>query len=198
MGGPKARLLLPDGESYASWFVAKYAGVCAEAVVVARADSVALMRERVAGATWLASGAPEEQGPAGSIGVAAHHLLGAGSSACEVSPRLVLLSPIDCPPVSTSTVEQLLSALTRDPQRVAARPRCAGRGGHPVLLRQSVLKAYLGTEPPPLRNLLRGLGPGLAEVHVEDPAVVADLDTPQQWQAFVAAKWGAAGDPRFA
>ncbi|MCC6521696.1 MAG: NTP transferase domain-containing protein [Polyangiaceae bacterium] len=196
MGGPKALLAWLDGAAGSGAVPVPLAvahararlGVdCERVLVVASPEVVA----RLAG--WLAAQAGElhaglelvpatSPDPAGSIAAAlAHGRLG----------PLVLLTPVDCPPAGPRSVAALRSALALAPAKLAARPRHAGRGGHPVLVRRAALAPYASPAPPPLRELLRSLGPALAEVEVDDPSVLADLDTPASLAAY------GCGVPRF-
>jgi CTP:molybdopterin cytidylyltransferase MocA len=52
-----------------------------------------------------------------------------------------------------------------------------------VALRSARLARYLEPDPPPLRELLRGLGHAAADVEVDEP-VSADLNTPADLAAY--------------
>jgi molybdenum cofactor cytidylyltransferase len=197
LGGPKALLawrLMPKGS------VVPLAAAHLEArapegpvlVVVREAVAHALRRHAPhafsSACRLLVSHAPDGLGMAGSITAAMSALSGA---------ERVLLTPVDVPPASTDTVRALAAALDRPGVR-AARPVHGGRGGHPVLVEGSVLDAYRAAHPPPLREVLCALGAGWADVAVEDPKVLVDLDTAADF-----ARWsrehggGAAPEPAF-
>jgi molybdenum cofactor cytidylyltransferase len=139
------------------------------------------------------SEAPDALGPAGSLAAAVASL-----SDADLSPgERVLVTPVDTPPASVRVVSALFDAMARPGVR-AARPVYDGRGGHPVVVEASLLRRYRQPDPPPLRDLLRALGPGRVDVEVDDPQVVLDIDTPADL-----ARWardhgaGAVEDPAF-
>jgi CTP:molybdopterin cytidylyltransferase MocA len=196
IGGPKALLawlLLPQ-----KWVVPLAAAhvearhESAEVVVVTRADIAAKLREHAAmsfsgGARGrlLLSEADDALGPAGSLAAAAAVL--------ELDDdTLLLLTPVDCPPAQPKTVQALLAALA-DPTRVAAKPRCAGRGGHPIAARASLLARYRKASEP-LRDVLRSLGEQLVEVAVDDPTIHLDIDDADALAAWTRKHGGGAFD----
>jgi len=98
--------------------------------------------------------------------------------------RDILLWPVDHPFVARRTVDTLLSVRDRDLLAVWFIPTHAGRGGHPVLWRSSVRADVLDLRSDaPLRLLLPEYGPQVRRVAVEDPGVVANVDTPEQYSA---------------
>lgn len=174
-GGPKALLFWTDGAPLAVSH-ARMRSEVRQAVVVARAAVAARLRPWLPMARVISSSAPGSWGPAGSIAAAVR----AGAFARD---GWVLITPVDLVPTRFETVAALFSAAERGGE--AVRPVCAGRGGHPVLVRVEVLvNAYLvaGT-PPPLRDVLRALGPGCVQATVDDPDIRADLDTPDVYRA---------------
>lgn len=139
------------------------------------------------GIELLSSSAPDELGSAGSIAVAAQNLQDA---------KAAFIVPVDTPPTAPSTTQKLLAALLADtdepPKILAARPRFGGRAGHPVLLRAQALSAYRNTASPPiLRDHLRALGPACADIDTDDPMVLRNLNTPEDYMSLWAKK------PRF-
>src|SRR4029079_10794616 len=110
------------------------------------------------GIDLLSSDMAEELGPAGSIAVGVQRVGDA---------PFVLITPVDAPPARPDTTARLLERLQiGEPPPLAVRPRYGGRLGHPVLLRAEALAPYkhkMGAAPPPLRDLLRGLGARCAE-----------------------------------
>lgn len=165
MGGPKARLIV-DGEALALRHVrrAREAG-CSRVLVVARPEELAWLE--AAGVEAVASSAPDQAGSL-AVGVRA---LGTGSA-------LVLITPVDALPVAVETIALLRSRLATGVDAVS--PQHGGAGGHPVLVRASVLEAYRSGAAPPLRDVLSALGGRRVRVPVEDARAVVDLDTPAE------------------
>lgn len=113
-----------------------------------------------------------------------HHLdmavsLKVGFSAATSPRDFYLTSPADHPGIRSETVARLARHFDpADPNRILV-PCCNGRRGHPVLLPGSA-GARVTSAPPgwTLRDLVRGGVYPVVEVAVEDPGVLADVDTP--------------------
>ena len=168
MGGPKA-LLAWGGEALVVAHAREALSAGAAGVlVVVRAATAEGAIALPAGAVWCVSDEDEAQGPAGSIRAAVRAL--------DARAAWVAVCPVDVDPAAWGCVGALRGAVG---DRDAAKPRWGERGGHPVLVRRRVLEAYAGASAPPLREVLRALGPRVTELPVSDEAVVSDLDTPQ-------------------
>jgi molybdenum cofactor cytidylyltransferase len=178
MGGSKA-LLVVDGHPLAALHVARAleAG-CDRAVVVTRPETAARLGE-IPRATILAQ---ETAGQAESLQVAARKVGMRGDVR-------VLVTPVDCPPVSVATINALFAAL--DDGATVATPHRAGKGGHPVACRATVLAPYASKEetaPPPLRDVLATQETSRSRIEVDDPRVGLDLDTPEDVVAFTGSR----------
>jgi molybdenum cofactor cytidylyltransferase len=98
--------------------------------------------------------------------------------------RDVLFWPVDHPFVRRSTVEIMERVAASDLLGVWFIPTHHERGGHPVLWRSLVRRDLLELRPDaPIRSLLPEFGPQVRRVAVEDPGVVANVDTPEAYQA---------------
>ncbi len=207
LGGPKALLAYPVSPDREVPLAAAHAERrCAaesdQVLIVTRADIAAALGSHAPGleAEIVISSAPDADGPAGSIQAAWRHLAGGGTGPRPASEaaQLVVISPVDCPPAQPGTVRVLLDALADHPELLAARPRCGPRRGHPVVLRLTALAPFGATRPPPLRDLLRGLGDQVADVDVADPMVLLDLDHPDDQRAWAQSQGlEMSGPPRF-
>jgi molybdenum cofactor cytidylyltransferase len=95
----------------------------------------------------------------------------------------VVLWPVDHPLVSVTTLPRILRVAEDDRLSVWVLPEYRGRGGHPVILKAAARRAVfeLGPEEP-LRRLLPYLGPQVRRVPVEDPGVIVNLNTPQDYE----------------
>jgi CTP:molybdopterin cytidylyltransferase MocA len=177
-GGPKALVRDARGVPLAVLHVrALEAAGAADVIVVLREEVArALGPELPWSARVVVSREPDGDGPAGSIRAAM-------SAVDALAPAAVVVSPVDKRAAPASLIEALLAAIRGG--AAAARPVHGGRGGHPVVLRRGVLAPYAAHDvsadrpaPPPLRDVLHGLGRGpggVADVPWSDE-VLDDLD----------------------
>ncbi len=102
-----------------------------------------------------------------------------------VSPEApaVLVWPADHPAVSQGTIALL--ARQADPARVLV-PSHRSRRGHPALVGRD-LRAAIARIPPRegLRHLWRTNPEALVEVPVEDPGVLQNIDTPEDYRRLI-------------
>jgi molybdenum cofactor cytidylyltransferase len=176
MGGPKAMLCWDRDrdETLVEAHVRVRKAECGRIVVVTRHDLAVRIRTRCS-IHLVESREPDEVGPAGSIAAAC-------STGALDGVDVVVLTPVDVPPVRSETVRKLLAAVAGGSD--AARPIHDGRRGHPVAVRAHVLVDVYGTiARPPLRDVLRSLGRRCVDVAVDDADVNADLDTPEAFEA---------------
>jgi len=196
IGGPKALLAWPLMPQ--AWVLPLAAAhveareECDRVIVVTRRGIAERLRQHApmsfataSRGELLLSHAEDALGPAGSIAAAA---------AVVADDATVLVSPVDCPPVRRRTVFALLDALAASPDKLAAKPRFDGRGGHPVALRGTLLTRYRVSDPPPLRDVLRSLGDELVEVAVDDPTIAVDIDDAATLEAWSRKHGGGAID----
>ena len=168
LGQPKARLLI-HGVPLALLHVrrAREAGCDGIVVVTRRADQEWVGRE----AEVAVSVEPEQ---AGSLRAGVAALFGDGGGGGDGD--WVLVTPVDALPARLETISRLFAALGEGADAVS--PVVSGKGGHPVVLRASVLRRAYDGAAPPLRDVLQGLGARRLRVEVDDPNVVTNLDTP--------------------
>ena len=95
----------------------------------------------------------------------------------------VLFWPVDHPFVSTRTLDLLQAVRDSDALGVWFVPTYRGAGGHPVLWRDLVRTDVLELRPDaPIRALMPELGPQVRRVAVDDPGIVASIDTPEEYR----------------
>ncbi len=108
--------------------------------------------------------------------------------------RPVLLWPVDHPFVQAKTIFHLANAAERDAMGVWFIPTFEDRGGHPVLLAPPGLGRVMALGPEePLRHLLPELGPQVVRLPVDDPGVLRNVDTWEEYRAGLA-EWAERGD----
>ncbi len=111
----------------------------------------------------------------------------AGLAALPSSADL-LFWPVDHPFVAPRTVDALVAARATDQLGLWFVPTFEGRGGHPVLWRSEVRRPILDLRPDaPVRSLLPQFGPQVRRVAVDDPGVVANVDSPEEYREALAA-----------
>jgi CTP:molybdopterin cytidylyltransferase MocA len=88
-----------------------------------------------------------------------------------------LLWPVDHPFVMVETVRGLLHAI-RETAAPAVVPVHYHRRGHPVYFARSAWPALRTVEDGGARNVLHSLGSEVVDVPVQDPGILADVNTP--------------------
>src|SRR5919106_2811473 len=97
-----------------------------------------------------------------------------------VRPKAVVAWPVDFPHVRITTVERLIEAHERSGAPVVV-PVFGGRRGHPVLWDQALFPE-LEASPATARAVLHAHERDVVQVAVDDPAVVDDLNTPEDYE----------------
>jgi CTP:molybdopterin cytidylyltransferase MocA len=93
------------------------------------------------------------------------------------------LLPGDMPLVRAGTLRRLADEWKATPGRILY-PCHRGRRGHPPLIPADLIPAILTERPPDgLRGLLARHADRMREVECQDPGVLRDLDTPEQYRA---------------
>ncbi len=96
--------------------------------------------------------------------------------------RAVLVAPVDAPLVSGDTVAALLAAFDATLAPVV-RPVHRGRHGHPVLFARSVFDELRHADPSRgARAVVAAHASTVMNVEVDDPGIVEDIDTPEDYQ----------------
>lgn len=175
MGYPKA--LLPyRGRSFLEGILeACYAaGVEQRVVVLGHFADKILESIDLSGVTVTRSG-DLEAGPIGSVW--------AGLSALASLPLdAVLVWPVDRPHIAVATVTALVDAFRAGHQPIVV-PICGGQRGHPVLFGRRVFAELLGAPRVEGARAVVHKDPArVIEVPVDDPAVLEDFNTPEDYK----------------
>src|SRR5213083_1941753 len=104
-----------------------------------------------------------------------------------VRPAALLAWPVDLPQVRVTTIERLLEAY-RHGGAPAVLPSFAERRGHPVIWDQRLFPELETSDAATrhgARAVLSGHEAELAIVAVDDPAVIDDLNTPEDYERLV-------------
>jgi CTP:molybdopterin cytidylyltransferase MocA len=106
-----------------------------------------------------------------------------------VRPRAALVWPVDLPHVRVETVERLLETYRRGGAGApAVVPTFAERRGHPVLWGAVLFDELLTSEAATrhgARAVLQAHAAEIVSVAMDDPAVIDDLNTPEDYERLV-------------
>ena len=174
MGTPKA-LLDAGGRSFVSAVVGALVGGGCDpvVVVVGPGQDDVVRRAKAAGAVTLVNPEPGE-GPITSLRLALPSL--------DAAVRGVALLPVDHPGVTPETVAHLVGAFLEGDAPLVL-PTSGGRHGHPAVFSRRLFPALLD---PSLQGGARTvvhqhLSEALS-VDVDDPGILADIDTPEAYR----------------
>lgn len=178
MGRPK--LLLPLGSTTVIGRLLKtLTAADIEAFVLVRPDDEALHME----ASRCGGVVVQPESPPAEMRISVEHLLRAIEE--KRSPRPDdgwLLIPADHPLLSPATLQKLIVFWRQSPSQIVL-PTCAGRRGHPTLLPWSLAADVLGLPGDVgINHLIRQHPELVIEVPVDDPTVVMDIDTPEDYE----------------
>ena len=94
-----------------------------------------------------------------------------------------MMAPVDAPLVTPATIAALVAAFDATAAAIV-RPRHQGRHGHPVIFSSAVFDELRRANPAEgAKTVLRAHAVEIVDVDVEDPGVLADLDTPEAYRA---------------
>jgi CTP:molybdopterin cytidylyltransferase MocA len=97
----------------------------------------------------------------------------------------VILALVDQPMVKSRTLRAMLRAFARTRAPLVI-PTFKGRRGHPILLSAKLIKDALALRPDQtLQTLTRRHMPEAVQVEVDDPNILTDLDTPEDYRRAV-------------
>jgi molybdenum cofactor cytidylyltransferase len=93
--------------------------------------------------------------------------------------------PVDLPLVNLNTVQILLDVAQQKNNPITV-PVCSGKRGHPVLYNSEALKKILEMKPTETaKQLLQYFAEKISQVEIQDPAVLIDIDTPEDYDRHI-------------
>jgi molybdenum cofactor cytidylyltransferase len=178
MGRPKALLPASATETFVGRLLTtlRAAGI-RDPIVVGRADDQPL-REEVhrRAAAYVVNPDADTGGQLSSLLTGLAALGGRGL-------RGVMMLPVDAPLVTPATIAALVTAFDETGAPIV-RPRHQGRHGHPVIFSSAVFDDLRASNPAEgAKTVLRAHATRIVNVDVDDPGVLADLDTPEAYRA---------------
>lgn len=178
MGFPKA-LLRYRGDSFLGGILRAVdaAGIERRAVVLAPGDLRTPAEVDLTGAHVLLTEDPAA-GPIGSIRAGVRWLINH-----PVDGALVW--PVDRPHVRVATIQRLIAGFLEGGGDIAV-PEFEGRRGHPVVFGRRTFEELLtAPDQEGARAVVRRVPGRVARVPVDDPAVLEDIDTPEDYRDLV-------------
>jgi molybdenum cofactor cytidylyltransferase len=183
MGRSKALLVTPDGMSFVARLIHALAGGGVDGpIVVGRSDDAELQREvDSAGARFVTN-------PDADAGGQLSSLLAGLYKADRPGIRGLMVTPVDAPMVTPQTVSRLIAVFSSTAAPIV-RPRYQGRNGHPVIFSRELFDDLRHASPAiGAKSVLRAHEDAIVNVVVDDPGVIADIDTPEDYANLGAAK----------
>ncbi|HKF20128.1 MAG TPA: nucleotidyltransferase family protein [Candidatus Angelobacter sp.] len=176
MGRDKA--LLPwRGGTFLSSAIRALQPVTDLVIVVAGANAVDLTPVVYANAAFWVVNPNPERGQFSSLQVGLQEVLNRGRDAA-------IVTLVDRPAPDVATIKLLKNEFLAAGDRVwAVVPEHAGKHGHPIVIRREMISAFLNAPPTSsARDIEHSLQPHIRYVPVNDPLVVANVDTPEDLQ----------------
>jgi molybdenum cofactor cytidylyltransferase len=171
MGSPKA--LLPLGEAtFLERAIHAFGNSCDPVLIVVSPGREDL--HGTAGRARVITNPEPERGQLSS--------LQCGLAEVPADSEAVAFCPVDYPNVKPATVAALIAAL--DGNAAIAVPRFKDQHGHPVLVRRAIMDELLALSPlSTAREVIHRHASQTAYVDVDDPGILLDVDTPEDYRA---------------
>ena len=170
MGFPKP-LLEYQGERFIDGLARIFRSVCGEVIVVRSAAS----------GEWEVAGADIVTNPHPERGMLSS--LQCGLQRVSAESDAVFFTPVDYPAIAQSTVKQMAANWVGDSIVI---PRRQGRRGHPVLIARALIAEFLSLpHTAQARDVVVRHESEIRYMDVDDPGILLDVDTPEQFRALV-------------
>lgn len=150
-------------------------------VVVAGANEEALAPVVYASGASIAVNPDPGRGQFSSLQVGLHEVLNRGRDAA-------VITLVDRPPASPATIEKLRAAFEAAPASIwAVVPEFSGKHGHPYITGRELIEVFLQASPTATaRDIEHQQRDHIQYVAVNDPFVVMNVNTPEEYAALLA------------
>ncbi len=180
MGTDKALLPWQDG-TFLSGAIEVLAPATDMVIVVAGSNSARLIPVVYAAGAFLVVNPEPQRGQFSSLRAGLHEVLNRGRDAA-------IVSLVDRPPARGQTIGQLRDKfIEAAPRGVwAVVPRYGERNGHPLVVGREMIESFLrAPENSNAREIEHQHQSRIEYVPVDDPLVIANVDTPEDYQRLV-------------
>ncbi|MFI5090632.1 MAG: NTP transferase domain-containing protein [Terriglobales bacterium] len=188
MGRDKGLLPWPPGPAGRSTFLSATIELLqapSDLVIVVAGKNAESLRPIVdAAAGYLVENPHPERGQFSSLQVGLQEVLNHGRDAAMVAL-------VDRPPAQPATLAQLCEAFRHayESGKWAVVPEHGGRHGHPILIGREMIEAFLrAPATSSAREVEHSLEQRILYVPVDDPNVVANVDTPEDYERLAQAR----------
>ena len=179
MGRSKALLGAPGGQTFVGRLVETLTkGGIDAPFVVGRADDEQLRTVVEAlnpGARWIENLEADRGGQLSSV-------LAGLRRADRPGVRALMVVPVDAPMIAVETVTKLAEVFSSTGAAIV-RARYHGHNGHPVVFSRAVFDELRRADPSMgAKAIVRAHENTLVNVEVDDPGVIGDIDTPEEYE----------------
>ena len=188
MGRDKALLAWPPGPASRSTFLSATIELLQApsdlVIVVAGKNTDSLQTIVDAAAGYLVENRHPERGQFSSLQVGLQEVLNRGRDAA-------IVALVDRPPAQPRTLARLCEAFSDayESGKWAVVPEHGGRHGHPILIGREMIEAFLrAPATSTAREVEHSLEQRILYVPVDDPNVVANVDTPEDYERLAQAR----------
>lgn len=187
MGHPKA-LLLYRGRTFLQGILDAAEAAGLRRILAVGADANEILRGHDLRGVSVVTNTQMDAGPIGSIRAAIREII-------DDPVEAVVVWPVDLPHVSLNTIERLKDAFARTGGPIVV-PVYEGLRGHPAIFGRDVFDELLDEGlSDGAKTVVNQSSSRVIEVPVEDPAVVSDLNTPEEYEELLRLEDRRRGEP---
>ena len=178
MGSPKA-LLRYGEETFLDTLTALFDGCCSPVIVVLGAHAGQIRDAATRPATFVVN-------PDYALGMSTS--LQCGLRAVPPDADGILFTLVDHPAAAPATIDALLAPLDPSRQTLVRVPRYRAKRGHPIWFSHELIPEFLALPAgAPARDVVARHVDRTEYLDLDDPGIVADIDSPEDYRALMGA-----------